>query len=92
MKYKILISALFFALFGNLGAQSKLTFDQALALTLDNNYNIQMAKVDEEMAENSASKANNGYLPTLTANGAYNWTKLGGEFETRAETRELEAQ
>jgi len=89
MKYSILIAALFLVLFGNLKAQNKLTFEQALALMLENNYDILMAQVNEEIAENSASKANNGFLPTLTGTGAYNWNRSGGGFETRAETREL---
>ncbi|MFT7085365.1 MAG: outer membrane protein TolC [Vicingaceae bacterium] len=90
MKYSILVTVFLLTLFGNVKAQNKLSFEQALALTLANNYDILMAQVSEEIAENSASKANNGFLPTVTATGAYNWTRLGGEFQTRAETRTLD--
>jgi outer membrane protein TolC len=71
------------------GAQ-EMSFDKALTLTLANNYDILMAEVEEEIAENSASKANNGFLPTLNATGGYNWTRFGGEFQTREETRQLD--
>ena len=87
MKYRIVIITVFIALMGNLNAQTKLTFEQALALTLANNYDIQMALVDEEIADNSASRANNGFLPTVTANGAYNWTYNTGENTLITETR-----
>ena len=90
MKYSILIISVLFTFFGSVNAQEKLTFEQALALTLENNYDILMAQVSEEIAENSASRANNGFLPTVTASGGYNWTRFGGEFETRAETRSLD--
>ena len=66
MKYSILTKVLLLILFGSLKAQNKLTFEQALALTLENNYDIQMAQVDEELVESSASIANNGFLPTVT--------------------------
>ena len=90
MKYSILTTVLLLILFGSLKAQNKLTFEQALALTLENNYDIQMAQVDEELAESSASIANNGFLPTVTGTAGVNWIRTGGEFETPAETRELE--
>lgn len=67
-------------------AQEKLTFDKALELTLANNYDILMANVTQEIAENSASKANNGYLPTLNANGGYNFRRSEGNLETSGGT------
>jgi outer membrane protein len=62
-------------------AQEKLTFENALELTLASNYDILMAQLDEEVAENTASKKNNDYLPTLSAAGGYNWTYYGGKNE-----------
>jgi outer membrane protein TolC len=85
MKYNVLITAILFALLGNLKAQEKLTFEKALALTLANNYDILMAQVNEEMATNSASRANNGFLPTVTGSGAYNWTYYEGTNELKTE-------
>lgn len=90
MKFRNILLGLLAIATCSVSAQDKLTFEQALALTLENNYDILMAQVSEEIAKNSASKANNGFLPTVTATGGYNWTKFGGEFETRAETRELD--
>lgn len=86
MNNKINSLLLLLSLFGSLQAQSPLSFEKALALTLENNYDIQMARVDEEIADNSASMSNNGYLPTVTAAGAYNWTYFEGENRLRTET------
>lgn len=86
MKFKLTNLLLLFILWGSVKAQSTLSFEQALALTLENNYDIQMARVDEKIADNSASMSNNGYLPTVTANGAYNWTYYEGENRLKTET------
>ncbi|MFK7756179.1 MAG: TolC family protein [Flavobacteriales bacterium] len=59
-----------------------LTFEDALAKTLENNYEIKVARINVEVAENNAEKMNNGYLPTLSANGNYGWTYNSGSFET----------
>ena len=90
MKFRNILLGLLVVIACSVSAQNKLSFEQALALTLENNYDILMAQVSEEIAENSASMANNDFLPTVTATGAYNWTRLGGEFQTRAETRTLD--
>ena len=63
-------------------SSSMLTFEQALAKTLENNYDIKVAKINVAVAENNAEKLNNGYLPTLSANGNYGWTYNSGSFET----------
>ncbi len=66
----------------NMGSITELTFEQALAKTLENNYDIKVARINEQVAENNAEKINNGYLPTVSANGNYGWTYNGGTFET----------
>jgi len=63
-------------------AQTSLTIEEALEKTLENNYNIQIARLNEEVAKNNSKKLNSGYLPTLSANGNYGWTYNGGSFET----------
>jgi len=63
-------------------SSSMLTFEQALAKTLENNYDIKVARINVAVAENNAEKLNNGYLPTLSANGNYGWTYNSGSFET----------
>ena len=86
MKYRFIIISLFFALFGSVQAQTTISFEQALSLTLENNYDILMAEVNEEIAVNSATKSNNGFLPTVTTNGAYSWNYVAGENKLRTET------
>tara|TARA_B100000795_G_scaffold122955_1_gene91559 strand:+ start:6649 stop:7977 length:1329 start_codon:yes stop_codon:yes gene_type:complete len=63
-------------------SSSMLTFEQALSKTLENNYDIKVARINVAVAENNAEKLSNGYLPTLSANGNYGWTYNSGSFET----------
>lgn len=72
-------------------AQEKLSFDEALKQTLANNYNIQLAQLSEEIAENSASLGNNNYLPTVTVAGDYGWNYFEGKNKLASETRTFEA-
>ncbi len=90
---KTKISVLVFVLWiGQSGhAQEFLTFDAALKLTLANNYAIQLAEVDEEVAANNATLANNGYLPSLNGSGNYNWNYYEGKNKLATETRTFEA-
>ena len=90
MKFRILFTLLL-AWTCSVQAQNRLSFDEALQLTLANNYDILMAQVNEEIAENNASRANNDFLPTVSANGAYNWTYYEGENRLITETRSFDA-
>lgn len=65
-------------------AQTDLSLEQAVERTLQNNYNIQMVKKDLQIAENSVSYGNSGFLPTLDAAGNY---KFSGE-DTETQTDE----
>ncbi len=58
----------------NIQAQEALNFEDALALTLENNYDIRISRINEQVAENNAERQANGYLPTLNTSGAYSWT------------------
>ncbi|MGB3467436.1 MAG: TolC family protein [Cyclobacteriaceae bacterium] len=81
----ILLSALFGVsyFFGQSAlAQEQLTFEEALTQTLANNYQIKVARLDLEVAANNALRLNNGYLPSVSANGNYGWSYAGGSFET----------
>lgn len=60
-------------------AQEALSFEMALAKTLENNYNIRLSKVDESIADNNAQRGANGYLPTVSGSGGYNWTFYNGQ-------------
>jgi len=58
-------------------AQNILTKAQAVQITLANNFAIQMAKNDIEIAQNNTSRELNGYLPTVNATAGVN-SRLGG--------------
>jgi outer membrane protein TolC len=50
-----------------LQAQAVLTKDEAIKITLENNYGVQVAKNDVKVADNNDGLLNSGYLPTVTA-------------------------
>ncbi len=79
MRYKIIYTAVLAVLTFQLTAQKKINFEEALSLTLENNYDIRIASVNEEIAVNNASSANNNYLPTVEGIGDVNWNYLEGE-------------
>jgi outer membrane protein len=53
-------------------AQSILTAEDAVKIGLKNNYDIQIAKNNQEIAENNSGYGTAGFLPTVNATGAYN--------------------
>ncbi|OGX85799.1 hypothetical protein BEN47_14515 [Hymenobacter lapidarius] len=59
-----------------------LTLAQAIQLGLENNFNIRLARTDEEIAENNVTRGNAGQLPTVNGNLArtYNRNNLRQEF------------
>lgn len=61
----------------SLRAQELLTIEEAKAITLANNFGIQVAKMNVEIAENQTDKRANNYWPSVTANGGVNGS-LGG--------------
>jgi outer membrane protein TolC len=61
----------FFSLSGNLIAQEKLTLDQAIALGLENNYEVKLSELDLSKAKEINTIGEAGFLPTLDANGSY---------------------
>lgn len=65
-----------------MNAQQLLTPDEAVLLTLDHNYGIQIANNTVNIAENNTSIFNSGYLPTLTGNAGatYNLDNTEAEF------------
>ncbi len=68
--------------FGNLSSQTKLTLQNAVEKTLENNYNILMVRKDVEIAENSVDYGNAGFLPTLDATGSYRYSAEDSETRT----------
>lgn len=57
-----------------LNAQDLLGIDDALQITLENNYDIKVVEKDVEIAENNTSIYNSGYLPTasVSSGAGYN--------------------
>lgn len=54
-------------------AQEKLTKEEAIAITLEENYDIEIATNDLEVAENNASVLNSGYLPQVYGSAGANY-------------------
>ncbi len=63
---------------GNVFAQ-KLTKQEAIRLTLENNYGILIATNNIEAAKNNKAILNSGYLPTLAANAGANYQEASSE-------------
>ena len=62
------------------GAQEKmLSKQEAVVLALENNFGIEIANNNLEIAENNKSILNSGYLPTLTGNGGASYDKSNQE-------------
>jgi len=59
----------------SLFSQEVLTKQEAVALTLDNNFGIKIANNDLEIAENNKGILNSGFLPTLNGNAGANYDK-----------------
>jgi len=53
-------------------AQEKITAEEAIKIGLKNNFDIQIAKNNQEIAENNAGLGTSGFLPKLDATGNYN--------------------
>lgn len=69
-------------------AQELLTPDKAISLALENNYGIKIIKNEVEVAKNSTSILNSGYLPSLTGNAGASFDKQNSEGQlANGETR-----
>lgn len=67
------LSLILFCLFSF--AQEILTAQQAIALALENNYDIQISNQQLAIAKNNTNFRNTGLLPSLTGTGGYNYNK-----------------
>lgn len=63
----------------SLFSQEVLTKQEAVALTLDNNFGIKIANNNLEIAENNKGILNSGFLPTLNGNAGANYDKNNQE-------------
>ncbi|APQ16838.1 TolC family protein [Maribacter hydrothermalis] len=73
---------LLFPVYGLLAQEAMLSKEVAVIKVLENNYGIEIAKNQVDIAENNASMLNSGYLPTLTgtAGATYNANNTTTEF------------
>lgn len=69
-------------------SQNILTPQQAVDITLSNNYGILIAKNNTQIAENNTDKKANGYLPTVNAAAGLN-ADLGGSTQNFASGQEI---
>ncbi len=76
LKYNILLINIFLFSIGLLG-QEVLTKEDAMKLTIENNYGVRVARNSVEIARNNTSKEMNGYLPTVNGSAGSNMS-LGG--------------
>jgi len=72
---------IFFSLFVSfsINAQTILSPDEAVSISLQNNYGIQLAKNAKLIAENNTSKYNTGELPSVRLNSGINYGVSGSE-------------
>ncbi|NJB71931.1 outer membrane protein TolC [Saonia flava] len=82
MRRIYIVPILIFTFFSKGNAQEKLlSKEEAVALTLENNYGINVAKNFVEIAENNKSVLNSGYLPSLTGTAGANYNRSDSNTE-----------
>lgn len=60
-------------------AQNALTLDSAVAIALENNLNIKVAKSNAKVSANNATKGNAGLLPTVGIGGSTNYSEYASD-------------
>jgi len=75
----IKVFIIFLSLLSLTAAQEIMTADDVIALGLENNFNIQIARNQEEIARNNSGKSISGFLPVLEATGNYQLQKSDQE-------------
>ncbi len=71
MKRKLIAAALVFFIGTNINAQQPLSINEVIALSLQNNYDIQLTRSDSLLTALDLAYANYSLLPRLNANGGY---------------------
>lgn len=64
-------------------AQQTLTVNNAVEITLENNYDIKVVEKDVEVAKNNASIYNSGYLPTASINSGASYNNGNSSVESQ---------
>lgn len=75
-------------IFQGLAQDKTLSKEEAVAKALENNYGIEIAKNQIEIADNNASVLNSGYLPTLTGSAGANYNNNSTTTEFPGQTDE----
>ena len=65
-----------------LAGQQKLSLNDAVKITLENNLDIKIVENQDEIFKNNASFLNSGYLPTISSNAGINKSEQNIEIET----------
>ncbi|MBV1924130.1 MAG: TolC family protein [Flavobacteriaceae bacterium] len=81
MKHTILLVGIFFV--NMLQSQNILTQEEAIKITLENNYDILVSKNDLDVAKNNASIYNSGYLPSASVSSGANYSTTNSENEAQ---------
>ncbi|AZQ60329.1 TolC family protein [Maribacter sp. MJ134] len=82
MKRLRLCSLLFLvSVIGVVAQDTMLSKEEAVVKALENNFGIQVAKNEVEIAENNKSVLNSGYLPSLVGNAGANYQRDDSTFE-----------
>lgn len=78
-------AAWLFALLGafTIQAQEILQKDQAVSIAMENNFDIKLAALDVQVAENNSSIQNSGYLPTLSGTAGADYSNNRGSATSR---------
>ncbi len=76
MQIRLFILWICFTSFAVGNAQDLLTKSEAVELTLQENFGIQIAKNNVDIAENNAGILNSGYLPNLSATAGSNFSRI----------------
>ena len=83
MKKLFQISFVSFILISNyMVGQQKLSLNDAVKITLENNLDIKIVENQDEIFKNNASFLNSGYLPTISSNAGINKSEQNIEIET----------
>ena len=78
---KHIFIVLIFVAFNQVEAQEILTKKEALEIALENNYGVQIANNNVELAKNNSSIYNTGYLPTISSSAGANYNNSNQEVE-----------
>ncbi|MCB9426234.1 MAG: TolC family protein [Flavobacteriales bacterium] len=79
--FKILLSSLIVVSCSTVYSQSVLTKEEALSLTLENNYDIRKTVNTKAISENNASLKNTGFLPSVVVSGGGSYKNQNSETE-----------